>query len=288
MPYSPQPPISVSTLEELRNWIGDELRNIALAVNETQVLDLRPSSRAPDRLRDGVMVYADGTNFNPGSGEGPYIWDGAAWRPMIGLTTAQSAAIATNITTNTNDITTLKATSPPGLVFLSSQLVSSPVAAVVFTGIGSTYDAYQFHINGAKPSSHNAPLWMQISVDGGATWKNTTNIWTWVYSYIAGGATAYGHNNTAEASNAYFRIGGATSSTWGNESEVMLYPNSGQNLNTLSWRSIDYYDAGGGVYQVIGSGNEASDATRCNAVRFLFASGNVVSGRINMYGMRKT
>lgn len=83
MPYSPQPPISVSTLEEMRSWLNEELRSIALAINETQVVDLRPSFKAPDRLRDGVMVYADGTNFNPGSGEGPYIWDGAAWKYML-------------------------------------------------------------------------------------------------------------------------------------------------------------------------------------------------------------
>lgn len=285
MPYSPQPPISVSTLEEMRSWLNEELRSIALAINETQVVDLRPSFKAPDRLRDGVMVYADGTNFNPGSGEGPYIWDGAAWRPMIGLTAAQSAAIAANVAANTAAITTLQATSPPGLVFLSSQLVSSPVASVVFTGIGSTYDAYQFSIARVKPSAHNATLWVQISVDGGVTWKNTSNIWTWLYSTITGGAAAYGHNSSVE-SQAYFRISGATSSTWGNESEVMLYP-SIASLNTLTWRSIDFFDTGGGAYQVIGSGHEASDATRCNAVRFLFASGNVVAGRINMYGVRK-
>jgi hypothetical protein len=79
MPYSPQPPTSINNLEELRQWLEDELRNIALAVNETQVVDLRPSYRAPDRIRDGMLIYADGTSFNPGAGAGTYERKAGAW-----------------------------------------------------------------------------------------------------------------------------------------------------------------------------------------------------------------
>lgn len=34
---------------------------------------------APTKLRDGMIVGADGTNWNPGSGKGAYIYYGAAW-----------------------------------------------------------------------------------------------------------------------------------------------------------------------------------------------------------------
>jgi hypothetical protein len=79
MPYSPQPPTSLKTLEELREWLQDELRNVALAINETQVVDLRPIHRAPDRIRDGMLVFADGVSFNPGAGAGTYERRGGAW-----------------------------------------------------------------------------------------------------------------------------------------------------------------------------------------------------------------
>jgi hypothetical protein len=79
MPYSPQPPTSIHNLEELRQWLQDELRNVALAINEMQVIDLRPSFRAPDRIRDGMLIYADGTSFNPGAGAGTYERRGGAW-----------------------------------------------------------------------------------------------------------------------------------------------------------------------------------------------------------------
>ncbi len=30
-------------------------------------------------LRKGMIAYADGTNWNPGAGEGVYYYNGAAW-----------------------------------------------------------------------------------------------------------------------------------------------------------------------------------------------------------------
>lgn len=35
-----------------------------------------------DDLYDGVMVYADGTSWNPGSGEGLYAYYNAAWNKL--------------------------------------------------------------------------------------------------------------------------------------------------------------------------------------------------------------
>jgi hypothetical protein len=89
MPYSPQPPVSLNTLEELRGWLEQELRNLALAVNETQIVDLRPSFREPDRVRDGMTIFADGTNFNPnGFGRGPYTYINGQWAPLINVSNA--------------------------------------------------------------------------------------------------------------------------------------------------------------------------------------------------------
>jgi|KBSMisStandDraft_5_1062788.scaffolds.fasta_scaffold722347_2 hypothetical protein len=201
------------------------------------------------------------------------------------INTAQQA----NNTAQQAAITALQNPPPgvsPGLIFLSVQTANNS-PTLVFTGMNSTYAAYQFHATGLRPSVNNQPLYMQMSLDGGATWKNTSNIWTWLYSYIGGGATPLAYSSASEGNTTYFRIGGVTNSTWGNSSETTVYPNSGQNLNMASWRSSDYYDAGSGTYQVIGSGHEVSDATPCNAVRFFFASGTIVGGRIAMYGLKK-
>lgn len=34
---------------------------------------------APTKPIETMIVYADGTQWNPGSGKGFYYWDGAAW-----------------------------------------------------------------------------------------------------------------------------------------------------------------------------------------------------------------
>jgi microcystin-dependent protein len=44
-------------------------------------LDARAA--APERLEDGMVAYADGTNWNPGSGAGPYMYVGSAWVAMF-------------------------------------------------------------------------------------------------------------------------------------------------------------------------------------------------------------
>lgn len=36
----------------------------------------------PDKKRDGTMVGADGTDWNPGSGEGVYVYYNAVWNKL--------------------------------------------------------------------------------------------------------------------------------------------------------------------------------------------------------------
>lgn len=59
-------------------------------------LDLRERFVEPEKRRTGMVVYADGTTWDPGSGAGIYTWDGAAW-VFLGaqtLTTEQVQDIA--------------------------------------------------------------------------------------------------------------------------------------------------------------------------------------------------
>ncbi len=48
-------------------------------MQEQQALELRASHVAPSKPRTGMIVYADGTDWDPGSGAGAYTWDGSAW-----------------------------------------------------------------------------------------------------------------------------------------------------------------------------------------------------------------
>ncbi len=67
--------------KDFRAWITDELRHISNALSEveTDTILMTQWNAKPAKLYDGLMAYADGTNWNPGSGEGFYGYYAAAW-----------------------------------------------------------------------------------------------------------------------------------------------------------------------------------------------------------------
>ena len=75
-------------VEELRQHMQRALDDIANSFAETLALELRPSFRAPDKPREGMLVYADGTTWNPGSGEGTYEYKNGLWNPLFSATPA--------------------------------------------------------------------------------------------------------------------------------------------------------------------------------------------------------
>jgi len=76
-PYIPAaPPRQVSP--EVQQYLDQELRRIADAINR-DVLFLPTLTAEPASPADGMIAYADGTVWNPGSGEGFYGYEGSAW-----------------------------------------------------------------------------------------------------------------------------------------------------------------------------------------------------------------
>lgn len=66
---------------ELPAFLQQELLNIARATLEgNQFLSLEMLYVAPAKPRDGMLVLADGTSWNPGSGGGFYGYRAGAWR----------------------------------------------------------------------------------------------------------------------------------------------------------------------------------------------------------------
>lgn len=57
-----------------------ELQKISQALEApVEQMDLRTLYAAPNKYRDGTIVKADGTTWNPGAGAGAYCYYGAAW-----------------------------------------------------------------------------------------------------------------------------------------------------------------------------------------------------------------
>jgi hypothetical protein len=64
----------------LKAWLAAELQRISTALQHTNHLDVLGAE--PSKYEDGLIVYADGTSWNPGSGEGFYGYRDGAWRKL--------------------------------------------------------------------------------------------------------------------------------------------------------------------------------------------------------------
>jgi len=75
MSYIPEyPPNEPKALSE---WLYRELSRISSEMDKRH--DLEVLYTEPSRLHEGMIRYADGTNWNPGSGAGPYCYNGSSW-----------------------------------------------------------------------------------------------------------------------------------------------------------------------------------------------------------------
>jgi hypothetical protein len=81
--YSPGklPQVQDPEANALADYLENELQQIASAlISNIIAVDMSPTHQAPLRPRTGLIVYADGVDFNPGSGEGLYVYGSdAAW-----------------------------------------------------------------------------------------------------------------------------------------------------------------------------------------------------------------
>lgn len=69
----------LSAPRALRRWLRSELGRVAAAFVGVDSVTLSVRSAAPARIEDGMVVYADGANWNPGAGAGVYAREAGAW-----------------------------------------------------------------------------------------------------------------------------------------------------------------------------------------------------------------
>lgn len=79
MAYNPSPAPRIDDVETLYRWALEELTRVSAELAETIAVDLRPINAPPVRPREGMIVSADGINWNPGAGAGAYEYKGGAW-----------------------------------------------------------------------------------------------------------------------------------------------------------------------------------------------------------------
>lgn len=82
-PYAAPIVPDFADLAAVRKFMEEELEKVSAAFVEGIAVDLRPIFAPPGRPRVGTVVYADGTSWNPGAGEGLYEFrSDAAWHKL--------------------------------------------------------------------------------------------------------------------------------------------------------------------------------------------------------------
>lgn len=64
---------------QLQRYLREEMAKIAACVGTLAAGHLDKTYAPPAKPRDGDWRYADGTTWNPGSGQGFYYFNGVAW-----------------------------------------------------------------------------------------------------------------------------------------------------------------------------------------------------------------
>lgn len=73
---SPQLP-KFETLEDAELFLRDLCDTLAENFQNVEEITFQELHRAPDKPRNGRLYYADGADWDPGSGRGLYIYDSA-------------------------------------------------------------------------------------------------------------------------------------------------------------------------------------------------------------------
>lgn len=81
MPFTPtEPPLlSDENANELGKWMKGELERLAAALDAPDITAYKVLHVEPSKPREGMIVVADGSDWDPGDGPGQYMYIGGQW-----------------------------------------------------------------------------------------------------------------------------------------------------------------------------------------------------------------
>lgn len=205
----------------------------------------------------------------------------------VTITPPQSIASDYTITLPSSAGTIALTTDITNTVVLLGTQTASGSATLNFTGlISATYDEYFFTIQNIVPATDGADLWLRTSTNNGSSFDSGASDYAYAGSRAISGSTA----NTVVQSNSAAQIviaDGVGNATGENTNgKVTIY----NPLNTTVYKGIKYetatYSAAPDARTLEGAGFRLATAD-IDAIMFLMSSGNITSGVIRMYGVRK-
>jgi hypothetical protein len=175
------------------------------------------------------------------------------------------------------------------LVFISRSTASSSSSVSITSGINSTYKEYIFFFNNIHPATDNITFQFNLSADGGSNY-NVTKTTTYFHATHLENDSAtlfqYDANEDLAQSTSYqdLAINVGNDNDQGCSGYLHLFdPSNVTFVKHFMANFNTYHKADYSVNEFIaGYGNTTS---AINAIDFKFASGNIDSGTIDLYGV---
>lgn len=95
-----------SDAELLLKYMTREFQKLAGAESNRTFQMFAPLGAAPTKPSDGLVVFADGANWNPGLGEGLYSYVAGVWVPLFGFSTGAWTPYTATLVPSSGAITT--------------------------------------------------------------------------------------------------------------------------------------------------------------------------------------
>lgn len=171
----------------------------------------------------------------------------------------------------------------PGLVLLESKTASSSASLAFTNSFSSSYDTYMIQFVSVKPATNNQALLAQVSTNGGSSYISTGTYRWGQWRYASGAQSgAWGGSNTDTSWHIDFQSSNSASAP-GLAATVWL----SDVLNNPAWNGCFTEFDGSNYLGAQSYGSTTTPTTGVNAIQFLFASGNIASGTIRIYGLAK-
>ena len=171
-------------------------------------------------------------------------------------------------------------------VLLEQHTASSSATLDFTTFISSTYDDYQFRFLGLVNATNSQDLLCRMGTGGGPSWDTGANYSYENFVWRAGASAVSGATGVTSIK---MNFNGATVSNAQTGIAVSGHANFYLPQNTTFWKEINgiasYWDASFRVNNNFDGRYESTTAV--TGVRFFFASGNITSGIIRVYGLGK-
>lgn len=265
---------------------GDAMVVVALTASNVAVTHYQRAAGA------GVQSLSAQFDSQFSSTQGAILYrDASAWVALAPGTAGQAL-------TTGGAAANVSWTSISGTRVLLQQQTASASATIDFvhgTGgavLDNTYDGYEVIITGLRSSTDDVQFRFRVSLDSGSSFESGASDYEYANFRIVAGATAAEGDAAVDfvalsgAAAGSGSVGNASSDRF--EARMFFADPEGDKVHAFMW-DASFISATAVTNRITGTGiyGPTLGSDPINAIRFYMSSGNIASGRFQLYGIKK-